>query len=410
MRSTERRRHSHGVRNAFVAATVLAAGLIGFSVAGSATALAASSKPHWLPYERVVYPRGSVTLRFLPGRELSCRLRLVGPDYLPHSWSYAATDQQTNLSIKVPKFVRGGKWIFRLLCTTPRHQAISTPAATLTVIGPRSGNVPLVGRHGPYMNVSLVKAIKDIGGGGGAVNPGFPPGQCTYYVWSVRSDIYNVSVANGAPRGGPIPGDPFGRDWWDAFNWAYMASHYGGFSVSSSPQVGAVMVEAPTATNPYGHVAYVIQVNSSTNFVTHEMNTYGDGDPSLTVYTVNRYVTPGMQFIYGVQGPPPTTTTTTTTQPPPTTTTTTPPRTSYGPFMTGCTGSGCLHGIYSEPSWQGTYLGSVYSPVYVYCYTTGTSYKGNDEYDLLTSGGYITDYYVTFSGQETASQYGIPHC
>jgi hypothetical protein len=87
-----------------------------------------------------------------------------------------------------------------------------------------------------------------------------------------------------------------------------------------------------------------------------------------------------------------------------------PPPQQYGPFSTGCTGSGCLHGIYSEPSWLGTYLGGVYSPVYVTCYTTGVDYKGDNEYDLLTTGGYITDYYVIFSGQESASQYGIPHC
>jgi hypothetical protein len=86
------------------------------------------------------------------------------------------------------------------------------------------------------------------------------------------------------------------------------------------------------------------------------------------------------------------------------------PPTLYGPFTTGCTGSGCLHGIYSEPSWQGSYLGPVYSPVYIYCYVPGTNYKGDDEYDLLNTGGYITDYYVILSGQESASQYGIPSC
>jgi len=88
-----------------------------------------------------------------------------------------------------------------------------------------------------------------------------------------------------------------------------------------------------------------------------------------------------------------------------------PPRTQYGPFSTNCTGSGCAHGIYSDPSWGGSYLGPVTSPVTIYCYTTGTSYKGNNEYDeLINGGGWITDYYVNFSGQDTASQFGIPHC
>jgi surface antigen len=253
------------------------------------------------------------------------------------------------------------------------------------------------------MTVSLVTPVRNIGSGGGPVNPGFPPGQCTYYAWLMRPDIYNISVANGAPVGGQIPGDPYGRYEWDAFNWANLASHYGNFQVGTTPEVGSIMVEAPHPGNPYGHVAYVVQVLSPTDFITHEMNTYGDGDPSLTVYTVHRSVLSGMQFIYQVSVP-------TVPPPPPTTTPPPPPIPQYGPFTTGCTGSGCLHGIYSQPSWQGSYLGPVYAPVYITCYTTGADYKGDNEYDLLTTGGYVTDYYVILSGQESASQYGIPHC
>jgi surface antigen len=247
----------------------------------------------------VVHAGQTVTVHFTPGQVLTCALVLSGPKYAPQHWRYPATSQPFSLTFSVPAHVRPGAWGLAMKCTTSTKQRVHVVGAVLHVKGSAHGTRALTGAHGPYVNISLNATAKNIGGGGGAVNPGFPPGQCTYYAWTTRPDIYAISVANGAPRGGLIPGDGNGRYYWDAFNWANLASSYGHFPVGATPVVGSIMVEAATTSNPWGHVAYVVQVNSATSFVTHEMNTYGDGDPSLTVYTVNRTTKPGMQFIYG---------------------------------------------------------------------------------------------------------------
>jgi surface antigen/cell division septation protein DedD len=263
------------------------------------SAFAAWKPPVWLKYTPTLRAGTSQTLHFDTNSTLKCSLAISGPKYSTHRWNYQATDQQINLTFSAPKTVRAGTWKVWMACERSSGVQVKTPVVVIHVVGPESGTTALVGQHGPYMNVSLSQPIKNIGGGGGAVDPGFPFGQCTYYAWTMRSDIYNVSVAGGAPRGGAIPGDPYGRDWWDAFDWANMASKYGHFSVGTTPEVGSIMVEAPHSGNPYGHVAYVIQVNSATSFVTHEMNTHGDGDLSGIVYTVSRTVLAGMEFIYG---------------------------------------------------------------------------------------------------------------
>ncbi len=89
-----------------------------------------------------------------------------------------------------------------------------------------------------------------------------------------------------------------------------------------------------------------------------------------------------------------------------------PPPPTYGPFPTTCHGSGCLHGIYSQPGFAGSYLGQVGTSVTISCYTTGPSYNGNNEYDQLVGSGWITDFYVLFYGNINlvASSAGVRHC
>ena len=286
-------------RRRFCLSLILAVGVL-LAVGSIAPSVSAAWKPPvWLKYAPTLRAGTSRTLHFETNSTLKCSLAVSGPKYSTHRWSYPATDQQINLTFAAPKNVRVGTWKVRMACKRRSGARVNARVAVLHVVGTDSGTRALVGRHGPYMNVSLLRAIKNIGGGGGAVNPGFAFGQCTYYAWTMRSDIYNVSVAGGAPTGGLIPGDQYGRYWWDAFDWANMASKYGHFPVGTTPVVGSIMVEAPHAGNPYGHVAYVIQVNSATSFITHEMNTRGDGDLAGIVYTMSRTVLPGMQFIYG---------------------------------------------------------------------------------------------------------------
>jgi surface antigen len=107
--------------------------------------------------------------------------------------------------------------------------------------------------------------------GTSATNPNnFAPGQCTWYVASLRN----------------IPWSGNARDWWP--NAAAM-----GYAEGQTPQVGAVMVENLSI---YGHVALVTAVNGSSWTIT-EMNYNGP-------YVVDqRTLSPGQDpvigFIYG---------------------------------------------------------------------------------------------------------------
>jgi hypothetical protein len=146
-------------------------------------------------------------------------------------------------------------------------------------------------------------AIAGFGGAGTPPNP-FPPGECTYFAYEKRPDIYLQSV-----NGGNAP-----PDGWDAHVWASRAAQYGHFQEGAAPAVGALMVEPGTAAYPEGHIAYVTQVLDSTHFVTQEMHTLG-GVPTMQVFTVYNYwgvagaqlhnfqwsrtPRPGTVFIYG---------------------------------------------------------------------------------------------------------------
>jgi peptidoglycan DL-endopeptidase CwlO len=107
--------------------------------------------------------------------------------------------------------------------------------------------------------------------GSSATNPNtFAPGQCTWYVASMRN----------------IPWSGNARDWWP--NAAAM-----GFAEGQTPQVGSVMVEDLSI---YGHVALVTAVNGS-SWTVSEMNYNGP-------YVVDqRTLSPGQDpvigFIYG---------------------------------------------------------------------------------------------------------------
>ena len=84
----------------------------------------------------------------------------------------------------------------------------------------------------------------------------YPWGQCTWYV------AYEVNV--------PWAGN--------AYQWYYNAQDLG-YSTGQTPEVGSIVVwGAALPYNPYyGHVAYVVKVISSTEFVVHEANYYGLG-------------------------------------------------------------------------------------------------------------------------------------
>jgi surface antigen len=174
--------------------------------------------------------------------------------------------------------VRSGAWRVSTSCKASQQPGSRTAHVTVLVSGGHGRGV-LGGSAGPFFNAEQKPLSVGNGGVGTPPDP-FQDGQCTYYAYQRRPDIYLQSVAGGAPA----------NEIWDAHNWAYNAAHYGHFAEGTTPVVGSIMVEPATSSNPDGHVAYVSAVTNPGNFVTQEMNTHGytqvNGYEDKTVYTV----------------------------------------------------------------------------------------------------------------------------
>lgn len=86
--------------------------------------------------------------------------------------------------------------------------------------------------------------------------------RCTYFAWQQVYDNQGISLPN----------------WGNAGSW-YDAAARAGYSVGTVPQPGAIAVWIGGAGN-YGHVAYVVSVQSATSFTYNEGgNTHYDGNP-----------------------------------------------------------------------------------------------------------------------------------
>jgi surface antigen len=92
-------------------------------------------------------------------------------------------------------------------------------------------------------------------------------GYCTWYA-------YNRRAALGRPIGGM---------WGDASSWAILARQ-SGFSVNTTPSVGAVM-QTPFGAGGQGHVAVVEAVNPDGSIMVSEMN-YAHWGPPATTRTI----------------------------------------------------------------------------------------------------------------------------
>ncbi|MBU0438198.1 CHAP domain-containing protein [Staphylococcus succinus] len=90
----------------------------------------------------------------------------------------------------------------------------------------------------------------------------YTSGQCTWYVF----DKVDGSI---------------GSTWGNANNWASAASA-AGYTVNNSPEEGSIL---QSTSGPYGHVAYVEDVNSDGSVHVSEMN-YNGGPYSVSERTI----------------------------------------------------------------------------------------------------------------------------
>ena len=250
----------------------------------------------------VVYSRG------VWGHPRSCQLTVSRGRY-DHTYGIHGVVSNFIVVLPTTRDARQGSWKLTVGCTARRQRASRQTSATVLVASNTRARGTLTGRARPDIEPLQAPAPVNTGKyglGGTPPNPGFPNGQCTYYAYERRPDIYWSSVNNGAPRYG-----------WDAAKWSGFAAQYGHFAEGSTPQVGAVMVEPASPRSWVGHVAYVTQVIDASHWVTQEMNTDGKGVPNKVFTVVNetgpgpayfylggqlhRHVVPGTVFIYGGQ-------------------------------------------------------------------------------------------------------------
>ena len=243
-----------------------------------------------------------------PDRE-RCDLTAASPGVATRHKTLTSVEANLVLTFLAPRNVRAGDWHLSARCRFPGQSWSRTATQTVHVANRRSGSKALTG---PLLTALSPggPAIAGFGGVGVPPDP-FENGECTYFAYEKRPDIYLQSVNAGAPAGG-----------WDAAVWASRAKQYGRFQEGTTPAVGAIMVEPGRPGNKEGHVAYVTQVIDASHWVTQEMKTDGNvtANKVFTVYDdslpnpspvadpsgdyvsggqQHRHVLPGTVFIYG---------------------------------------------------------------------------------------------------------------
>jgi surface antigen/acyl dehydratase len=111
-----------------------------------------------------------------------------------------------------------------------------------------------------------------------------PDGQCTYYAYDRRPDIWAAARTAGVAT-----------NHWNAYLWADNA-RAGGMRVGTTPAIGAIAVfPIGYGGSSVGHVAYVEAVNGDGSYVVSEHN----WNHNWTTTTRRAAPYPGVQFIYG---------------------------------------------------------------------------------------------------------------
>jgi surface antigen len=223
----------------------------------------------------------------VPGRARHC-LVLGRSSRARTPISVLVTGARMRVAWRVPKGARSARWRLAVGCGETKSSARRNKLArrVLEIHGRREGPRALVA-------AGSVR-ISSGGAGRGAGNPFTDRLKwCTWHAHNKRPDIWEQSVANGAPRWG-----------WDAHTWSDRAVRFGHLPTGTTPVAGAIAVYSReyygwprnrSLGATYGHVAYVESVDA-TGYTVSEHS--GDRRPTPNV---RRLPTgqPGVTFIYG---------------------------------------------------------------------------------------------------------------
>jgi surface antigen len=229
-------------------------------------------------------------------RPASCSLTFNGPARRRAGpFRVRAARLHVQYSWRVPRNAAVGAWVAHLKCGSgkPLVQDFKVsgkrPKRGGTLVVPGSMHVGF-SSSAPTLSEGPATQVAGLGGG----NPGFPYGQCTYWAWLNRPDIYEYAVAHGQPHGG-----------WNGYVWATFAVAAGELT-GSLPVAHALVTFEPGvygAAGGTGHIAYVEKVEpNGTRFEISEMNV-PEGNSNVNYRWLNAPVR-GMTFIYGPPGSP----------------------------------------------------------------------------------------------------------
>jgi surface antigen len=271
----------------------------------------------------------------------------------------------------VPGNASRGTWISSLACTRTRtlkqsfevagkhlrHSGAIVAAGSMRLgFSATSPNAP-AGRELPITGL-------------GAATANFPPGQCTYWAWLNRPDIWQYAKDRNV--GGT----------WNGDEWATRAAQAHELE-GTMPIAHALVSFQPGvygALAPTGHVAYVEKVDPKNphRFEISEMNV-PEGNHNVNYRWLVAPVS-GMTFIYGPPGSPT-------------------PGPTPGPTPSGYTITGAPNGVsvYSGPGATDAVVGHLANgaPVNIVCQTRTSKVGGSYIWDNIGTSQFVPDYYVS---------------
>ena len=224
----------------------------------------------------------------------TCSLRFAGPDNaVAGPFRSISRYRHVKWSWRVQRRARIGKWVAFIRCAPTRSALRGAPPLKVPLRvrgGNRRAASGLVTQGSMRVRYQAAAKFGAPGEGSGEVvgegsggNP-FAYGQCTYYAYERRPDIFIAARRAGVPN-----------NHWHAYWWADNARK-ARIPVGEAPVVGAIAVfPAGYGGSSVGHVAYVEQVNADGSYVVSERN--WNRNPNVT----RRRAFPhrGTQFIYG---------------------------------------------------------------------------------------------------------------
>lgn len=162
---------------------------------------------------------------------------------------------------------------------------VSSNSKNSALVGPQAATATAIMQNDGYDPGKAVSQAYNASLGIPVSSNNFPYGQCTWWA----DQRYHYLTGFYIPWSG------------NAYQWAYNATAYPGWVVSSTPHVPSIVVFQPGvqyASSVYGHVGVLEAINPDGSLQTSNMNVAGYAFG--TSVTLTNYAGPGVSFVYHV--------------------------------------------------------------------------------------------------------------